>query len=152
MTPALLMPTDLWKICAGGRAGYTAFSASKPRGQIKRNLWFIIFYKRMSFVPILQIWGIVSWSLNSQAWQCCGKRKDILKIQWYKLFPASVTHPFPREPGNWDECLCWSHLAWVSEAGIFPCVLIDFDSPWLSFNEPCPKAAASHPLGRRRGN
>lgn len=30
----LLVPTDLCKTCAGGRAGYTAFTASKTRWKI----------------------------------------------------------------------------------------------------------------------
>jgi len=66
--------------------------------------------------------------------------------QALKLFPVSVIHPSPREPGNCNECLCWIHPAWISEAGLFSHVLMDFDSAWLGFNEPCPKAAISHAL------
>lgn len=65
-------------------AGYT-FSL-KTQMANRSDSWYVIIYKRISFVPILQIWGIVSCSLNSQASQFYGKIKYILKIQWHKLF------------------------------------------------------------------
>lgn len=64
---------------------YCIFSL-KAQMANRSDSWYIIIYKRISFVPILQIWGVVSCSLNSQASQFYGKIKYILKIQWPKLF------------------------------------------------------------------